>query len=549
MAVIPCAFINLGNSFLSASSDHYCKVYDNQTFHDTSPLKNCTIPYDAEDEGWDSCSRYDINVSMGISPELCSQDSGTLECDNGWVYDRSVYENTVVHEYDLVCDKDWMKQLSKSIVPFGNLVGALLCGQLSDIIGRKPVFFISLISSIVVGAVATVSQTYIMFLICQFLLGLCSTGMFLVGFVIGVELVGTSYRTMCGIVIEIFFAIGYMFLAVIAAIANGHWRKIQFVGAVICLIYLPYYWLIPESARWLIEKKKYNKAEKILHKAATVNKVKLPDDMFDDERKGIMEKNEGAEIEYKEPQYTMAALFKTPNLRNRTINICYNWFAISFVYYGLSLNTAALGTNPYTAFLVSGAVEIPAYLLCWFLLDKVGRRWLLCSFNVLGGIALIISVPPENVNISAALAMVGKFFIAGSFALVYIFSAEIYPTSVRNAGMGLASTWARVGSISSPYVMLLIDVWYPLPYLIMAIVAILAGLLTLLLPETNGKDLPDTLEEGELFGTKHYKKDQPPQTTEVEIQCDMDEMELGSVTDNHLISTQKGVVNGSFKKD
>nr|XP_006825793.1 PREDICTED: solute carrier family 22 member 4-like [Saccoglossus kowalevskii] len=483
--VIGCIDRKYANSFMSASSDHYCKLYDNQTFHDTSPLKNCTIPYDAEDEAWDSCSRYDVNVSMGISPELCSQDSGTQDCDNGWVYDTSVYERTVVHEYDLVCEKDWMKQLSKSIVPLGNLVGGIIFGQLADIFGRKPLFIIAMMSSIVVGIVAAFSQTYAFFIVCQFLIGIFSISMTLIGYVIVMELTGTAYRVTCAVMTGLFISVGLLILAMVAPLSNGDWRVIQLVGGLLCLMFIPYYWLLPESVRWLIQKEKYDKAEKILHKAAKMNKVILPNDLFQEERKM--------------------------------------------------------------------AVEIPGTLSCWVLLDKVGRRWLMCSYMVLGGIALIISVPPDNINVSATCAMIGKFFMSGSWTIIYIFSAEIYPTTVRNAGMGVSSTWARVGSIISPYIMLLSDIWDPMPYLIMGITSIIAGLFALLLPETSHKDLPETLAEGELFGTKHANEEADTEiekTTEMEIQCDIDITDLDkNILLNSFINANEnvGVINDNFE--
>lgn len=50
------------------------------------------------------------------------------------------------------------------------------------------------------------------------------------------------------------------------------------------------------------------------------------------------------------------------------------------------------------------------------------------------------------------LAMVGKLCITGAFDSLYVFSAEIFPTVVRNAGMGSSSAAARVGSMIAPYI-------------------------------------------------------------------------------------------------
>ena len=50
-------------------------------------------------------------------------------------------------------------------------------------------------------------------------------------------------------------------------------------------------------------------------------------------------------------------------------------------------------------------------------------------------------------------AMVGKFGIAGSFALIYNYTAELYPVVVRSNGVGIGSIAGRVGGILFPFVL------------------------------------------------------------------------------------------------
>ena len=50
------------------------------------------------------------------------------------------------------------------------------------------------------------------------------------------------------------------------------------------------------------------------------------------------------------------------------------------------------------------------------------------------------------------VAMVGKFLISMTFAIAYLYTAELFPTKVRNVAVGTASTFARIGSISAPYI-------------------------------------------------------------------------------------------------
>lgn len=60
-------------------------------------------------------------------------------------------------------------------------------------------------------------------------------------------------------------------------------------------------------------------------------------------------------------------------------------------------------------------------------------------------------VSTELFYLSTALVMVGKFGITSAYSMVYVYTAELYPTVVRNMGVGVSSTASRLGSILSPY--------------------------------------------------------------------------------------------------
>ena len=68
--------------------------------------------------------------------------------------------------------------------------------------------------------------------------------------------------------------------------------------------------------------------------------------------------------------------------------------------------------------------------------------------------------------------------------------------------MGLSSMAGRVSGILCPIILLLAKYWGPLPLCVFGAVTLLAGTLSLMLPETLGHALPDTIEEGEMFGSK-----------------------------------------------
>ena len=107
-------------------------------------------------------------------------------------------------------------------------------------------------------------------------------------------------------------------------------------------------------------------------------------------------------------------------------------------------------------------------------------------------IQLLSSVAPAIIQ---SLALLGKLCLASSFAVVYIHSGEIFPTTVRNSGMGLVSVAARVGGIMAPFIVSLGEFIPQLQFTVLGLMSLLAGVLNLRLPETAGRQLPDTIND------------------------------------------------------
>ena len=87
-----------------------------------------------------------------------------------------------------------------------------------------------------------------------------------------VELVGNKYKTPVGILYHAPYAIGTMLLGLIAIVV----RDYQIYQIVICIpvfLLVGLYFIIPESPRWLIAKKRYSEAAKLIKNAAKFNKV------------------------------------------------------------------------------------------------------------------------------------------------------------------------------------------------------------------------------------------------------------------------------------
>lgn len=76
-----------------------------------------------------------------------------------------------------------------------------------------------------------------------------------------------------------------------------------------------------------------------------------------------------------------------------------------------------------------------------------------------------------------------------------LFTGELYPTVLRNAGIGSAAMCKKFGAVLAPLVIELGKVGWFLPLLVFAVSSILLGLLIIPLPETSNKNLPDTISD------------------------------------------------------
>ncbi|GLG96485.1 Organic cation transporter protein [Gryllus bimaculatus] len=480
---IPVAFHKLVNVFIQASASHRCRLpfeAENATYHLPAHILNLSYPRDPGGENkWSSCERLDTNFSAEYWDIGKPANSSQL-CDE-WVFDTSLYHSSAVTEWNLVCDRAWLKATADAIFMLGDLLGSLVFGDLSDRFGRKPIFFFSLVLQVVTGLLTALAPNYVSFMIARMIVGATTAGIFLVAYVIAMEMVGPSKRLVAGVIVQAFFTLGYILTAAFAYFIRD-WRLLQGAVSLPGIVFFSYWWFVPESPRWLITKGRSDTARSVLHKAAKENRVTVPEDVLDSvTRSTHLQDPEKKALE----GGSMLDLVRTPNLRQKSLVVFFIWFVNSCTYYGLSWNTSSLGGNDFINFCLSGFVEFPAYVILLFTLNRWGHVFWL----------------------TITLVMTGKMAITASFATIYVFSAELFPTVIRNVGIGASSTCARVGGMSAPYINLLINTWQPLPAIIFGAITVLAGLLALLLPETAHKTLPDSVAEGEEFGKKPYLVD------------------------------------------
>lgn len=523
LPAISCAFHKLAGVFLGAKMDSRCLLpnesMENATFLLTQEAMNASYPWDYEIEGWSQCLRRDILAGANETYERyldTGHEDGPIQkpyspggliakglrpCDK-YVYDRSKYRSTTTSEWDLVCDRAWLRATGDSLFMVGVMLGSMIFGGLSDKYGRRPIFFLSLVVQLVGGILVAVSPEFISYVIFRLIVGSTTSGVFLVAYVIALEMVGPKKRLVAGVGCQLFFTTGYILTAGFAYFITD-WRMLQVAITVPSIAFLLYWWFIPESARWLLTKGRVQEAKDLLQRASLENGVEIPNDAIE----SLLNNNSSDS----KPDYKKASLFdlfRYPNLRRKSILLFFNWLVNSGTYYGLSWLASNLGGNDYVNFVISGVVEIPAYTFLIFTLNRWGRKVILCGCMVISGLSLLATlfVPAEMPWLVVALAMVGKLAITSSYGAIYVFTSEQFPTVIRNVGLGASSAFARIGGVIAPYVNYLSEIWTPLPLVIFGSCALTGGMMSLLLPETLNKKLPESIQDGELFGKKPSKK-------------------------------------------
>lgn len=273
------------------------------------------------------------------------------------------------------------------------------------------------------------------------------------------------------------------------------------------IIYVPafltisYICVLPRSVRWLLAKNRNQEAKKILLKAAKINGTTLTTESLKQlDEKVEQEKNEklveisltsgGEQIPNEKQSINITILFKVANL-------CFCWFANTFVYFGLNLNSVYLNLfDKYFSYILVCTVEIPAFFATNFLMDWIGRKRTLFLGLFGSGLSCIVGELFTGDIEKFICFVVGKFLITISFSCLYIYTIELFPTHLRHRFFSICSTFARFGSILTPLTPLLIKFSPQLPLYIFAALAFSSSFLIFLnLPETKNKRLPENMAE------------------------------------------------------
>ncbi|XP_072345522.1 solute carrier family 22 member 6-A-like [Scyliorhinus torazame] len=514
---------NMLQNFVAAVPDHHCRIplatngsgSLNATAED---LLRVFIPLDRNGRP-EKCIEYSppqwhllgLNATRGNASV-----PDTQTCSEGWTYDTSKFKATIVTEWDLVCDWRSLRRISQSIYMAGLLTGAIVLGRLSDKLGRRTLLLCSHFMLAVSGTCSAFSTSYTLFCFWRFLTGVAMSGNMLNSFSLKVEWIATRFRTCISLISGYLYTFGQLYLAGMAY-AIQDWRWLQFAVSLPYIIFFLYSWWFPESARWLILNDKADVALKHLRRVAKLNGKEAEGQKL---TTAILKSTIENDQLVATKRRSVLDLFRTPAIRKITCCTMLVWFSTSFAYYGLAIDLQGFGMDIYLIQLIFGAVDIPAKAIGFASMSLIGRRFTQGMSLILAGSIILanIFVSNELQALRTTFAAIGKGCLACAFSCCYLFSGELYPTVVRQTGMGLVSTMARMGAMIAPIIRMSGDYVSFLPLTIYGGMAIIAGAAAFFLPETLKIPLPETIEEIESRALRDAEKDKNSKRKESPLQ-------------------------------
>lgn len=379
--------------------------------------------------------------------------------------------------------------LLAAVTFLGMLVGAWLWGPLSDRIGRRLGFMVTVAIFAVFGLLSAFAPGPIWLLIFRALTGFGLGGALPLDFALYAEYLPTRHRGRHLVLLESFWALGTIAAAGLAwlLVPTVGWRPLLATSALAALLVLWIRLRIPESPRYLAARGRTEEATRVVAQVAEYNGRRWD-----------------AAISAPEPSRPVAPLrtLFAPSLRRSTIMLWVAWFGISLGYYGVFIwlptvfvrqGFDVLATYAFT-FLLALA-QLPGYFSAAWLVEAWGRRSTIVTYLTVSGAATFLFALAPSTPLLLSAGVVMSAFSLGAWGGLYAYTPELYPTVVRGTGFGYASGLTRVAGTLAPLVGgALLATSLVLPLGIFATAFLVAGAVVGLLgTETRGHALTDTL--------------------------------------------------------
>ncbi|XP_044280460.1 solute carrier family 22 member 23 isoform X1 [Varanus komodoensis] len=539
---IPALFIGFSqfsDSFLLVQPISWCKGTDGQsnwTGHPPVPARGL-----APTPGYNHSDRSGYSRGMLAAAELPTDEpknNSHCLCSERYHRITAGLQQNIVSKWDLVCDSAWKVHIAKFSLLVGLIFGYLITGCIADWVGRRPVLLFSVLFILIFGLTVALSVNVTMFSTLRFFEGFCLAGIILSLYALRIELCPPDHRFMITMVAS-FVAMAGQFLMPGLAVLCREWQILQAV--IICpfLMMLLYWFIFPESLRWLMATQQFEAAKKLILHLTHRNRTSTECDI-----KGVMPELE-KELSRRSKKVCIVKVVGTRNLWKNIVVLCIN----SLTGYGIHHCFAksmmghedkmSLTNNFYADYYTMAGITLASCLAMCPVVGFLGRRGGLLLFMILTALASLLQLGLLNLigkysqlpdsgmsetvkdKFSTAFSIVGMFSSHAVGSLSVFFCAEITPTVIRGGGLGLVQASAGFGMLTAPIMELHNQKGYFLHHVIFACCTLICIICILLLPESKNQHLPENIPDGEHYTRQpllpHKKGEQPLLLTNSEL--------------------------------
>ncbi|XP_054480863.1 putative transporter SVOPL [Anoplopoma fimbria] len=365
--------------------------------------------------------------------------------------------------------EDWQVALVSTMVFLGFMVCGVLSGYLADRYGRWKVVFGGFVWSAYFSLLTSFAPSYGWFIFLRSMVG-CGVAGVSQGFVLKTEFIPAKYRAILLPLATIFWMLGSMLIIVLGmlVVPTLGWRWMIRLSVTPSIILIFLFKFIPESARYNVSAGNIPAALETLKKIAKMNRASLPP---------------GRLVEpMVEHRGSWRILFSS-SFRTTTLLLWFSWFVASFTYYGSVLGSSELLeknllclTDPdpdhlvkhqnqdglchcipfqlrdYQTLLISclGEVALVPVNIC--LLNVLGRKMSLTVLQLGSAILfMLLNICTSMFGFTVLLFLL-RSLVSMNFNVVYIYTAEVYPTAARSLGMGFCTSFSRIGGMIAPFI-------------------------------------------------------------------------------------------------
>ncbi|CAH9055585.1 unnamed protein product [Cuscuta epithymum] len=420
--------------------------------------------------------------------------------------------------------------LLTSMVFVGMLVGAYSWGIVSDNYGRRNGFFVTAMITALAGFTSAFVPNITVLIIIRCLVGF-GLGGGPVLFSWFLEFIPAPSRGTWMVIFSAFWTIGTIFEASLAWIVMPRlgWRWLLALSSIPSALLLLFYTFTIESPRFLCANGRQAEALQILEKIARINAARLPPGILVSNKQVVNEvtptedkhllspkKDQSVKskcVECTSGWFSSLVMLLSPSMAKSTLLLWVVFFGNAFAYYGLVLLATQLNSGDdkcspsqsksknseavnYREVFITSFAEIPGLILSALMIDKIGRKHSMASLFFACCIFLLPLIHSQSKGLTTGLLFGARTCITATFTIVYIYAPEVYPTTVRTTGFGIASSVARIGGIVCPIVAvgLIHGCHQTLAIWLFEFVIFISGVCVIFFPfETKGRELNDKL--------------------------------------------------------